>query len=72
MIHKKQILKYFYLLEIIEISSKFTKMYRKSAKIIDSNLRNVTKVLHVPNATCAQNVSFHPKCVFASSDCKNL
>ena len=35
-------------------------MYKKSAKLIDSNLRNVTKALHVPKRDMC------PKCVFAS------
>ena len=41
-------------------------MNKKSAKIIDLNLRNVTKALHVPkrdmlqNATRAQSVSLLP------------
>ena len=32
-------------------------MDKKSGTIIDSNLRNVTKALHVPKRECAQSVS---------------
>ena len=32
-------------------------MDKKSAKMIDLNLRNITKAIHVPNATCAQSMS---------------
>ena len=32
-------------------------MDKKSAKLIDSNLKNVTKALHVPKSDIAQSVS---------------
>ena len=38
-------------------------MDKKSAKIIDSNLRNVTKALHVPKRVMCS------KCEFASKQC---
>ena len=45
---RKKNFKYFYLLEFLEISLDLQKMDKKFAKSIDSNLRNVTKALHVP------------------------
>ena len=53
-------------------------MDKKSAKIIDSNLRNVTKALHVPKRDMCSKCEFaskqwnvlkhdmHPKSVFAA------
>ena len=62
MIYEKQIPRYFHFLEFLEISCVvyLQIMDKKSTKIIDSDLRNVTKAIPVPK----RDLSL--KCEFAS------
>ena len=58
MMDKKLVWKYFYFFRIpLKYLVYLRKPDNKSVKIIDSNLRNVTKAFRVQNTTCAQSVS---------------